>query len=191
MESSKSVLKKIFLISTTIALIGGGCSSAPAPTVEVTLAPGFAWYENKEAGFSIQYPTAWEKKENENKNAPVQFLSPAENATDLFRENINIIVGEKPPQNLSFDDILGSLESNIKNFKLEAKTTETIAMGEAKTVVYITNLTNGDKTYDLKIRQTYVRGKNNFYVITYTSEAANYAKFTADADTMIRSFKSN
>lgn len=191
MEFIKRAIRKIFLLGATVALIGGGCSSAPAPTVEVTLAPGFAWYENKEAGFSIQHPTAWEKKENENKNAPVQFLAPAENANDLFRENINVIVGEKTAQNLSFDDILGSLESNIKNFKLETKTTETIAMGEAKTVVYTTNLTNGDKTYDLKIRQTYVRGKNNFYVITYTTETTSYDKFSGTADTMIKSFKAN
>src|SRR5918996_2433425 len=60
---------------------------------------GYLIYKNSRYGFEIQYPSNWEKIdfgqaiEEDDRHIVVTFLSPPEDALDLFREYLVIQVG--------------------------------------------------------------------------------------------------
>lgn len=93
---------------------------------------GFKVYENKNAGFSIQYPEDWKFREDFGKDADlgsIVFLqSPSEGKHDLFFENVHIFKEVLPDSVKNVNDYLAyskeSLPSQLSEMEIleEGKT---------------------------------------------------------------------
>src|SRR4051812_36855776 len=57
----------------------------------------FARYQDSEYSFLIKYPRAWKLVVHPQPGAAAVFLSPKENALDVFQENVNVTIQDVPP----------------------------------------------------------------------------------------------
>src|SRR5919106_6963927 len=100
-----ALLLFIILLSNSILSVYYNCQQSAAQTINTPSeniarkTSEFVTYTNPMYGFRIQYPANWEKIdfgpaiEEDDRHIVVTFLSPPENALDLFREYLVIQVG--------------------------------------------------------------------------------------------------
>src|SRR5437870_5814607 len=98
----------------------------------------FLTYESPAYGFKIHYPSNWEKIEfaqgieEEHRNIVVNFLSPAERASNIFREYLIIEVGNLTSHDTSlaqYTDTQINLRQALPTFNLIESTPTTLLGG--------------------------------------------------------------
>ena len=184
----------IFIIATMMLTVFSGCTeeetttTTPAPTTSAptTLPPGFLTYENSTYGIKIMYPQEWEKLEGY-MDTVVLFRSSLEDASDIFQENLNVVVGDLPqPMTLNeFTDLNIEQIKTLFTIEVVDSSPTTLANTPADKVIY--NLKQGQ--YDLKLMQIYTIKDDIAYVITYTAEEDKYLDFLDTIQIMINTFE--
>lgn len=149
----------------------------------------FANYENSGYGITIQYPQTWNKQEISSvvTNEVVEFISPQEDDSDKFQENLTVTV-ENLSFPLSLDEYTNLSKQQInqqKNTKIISETGSTLAGRRAYSVVY-TVFDNGEK---LKRMETWTLKNFKVYSITYEAEADKYAQYLNTAEKTIKSLQ--
>lgn len=175
-------MKKVLLVFGLILLIlFSGCTQKEAPA-------GYSIYTNSTYGVEINYPSDWEKTEGF-MGTVVMFKSPLENDSDLFLENINIMVTELSPPILSIADykesIQSYLEQYITDYELIEMVDATLANTPAIKVVYTGRLGQSNL---MQLQMVTVKN-NKSYVISYTAEPDKYEKYLDKAEKVMASFK--
>jgi len=147
-------------------------------------------YMNLAQGIRLRYPADWEKRED---TAPagflVAFLSPQESPTDMFRENLNLII-EKPPVEVTLEQVVAFNMQNIPQHIPVTNMTVTeptkLAGIPAYQVSYCGPLQNGLAG---KWWQLYAVKNNKVYTVTYTAEAAKFDLFLPAMQEIIASLE--
>jgi serine/threonine-protein kinase len=180
----------IFIMAIMILTVLSGCTggeegtttTTPAPTVP----PNFVTYENSTYGIRIMHPQEWEIMENY-MGTVVLFKASLEDASDMFQENLNVVVGDLP-EPMKLDEFTDANIDQIKSiFAAEVvdSSSTTLANNPARKVIY--NLKQGQ--YDLKLMQIYMLKGNKAYVITYTAEEDKYSDLLGTIQAMINTFE--
>jgi eukaryotic-like serine/threonine-protein kinase len=160
----------------------------------------FTSYDNSMLGIRMQYPSGWQNAENDLGGIFItKFISPPEDESDVFGDNINIAVENLPSNttdvfqytNVSiglvsrsipgFDLILSSNSANVSGLPAVEKvfTAKQAALDKNLTAVAV----------DLKMMQLYTLKNDRGYVITYRAEISNYDKYLPTVQKMISSFQ--
>jgi hypothetical protein len=159
--------------------------------------PGFALvlciqgslvYVDKLNNFSMDYPGDWKKAGTPN---GVAFLSPKEDTTDIFQENVNLLIQDLADQPMTLEQFNAynkkQLNDNIgasANFSMQPAT----LAGQNAEIAYWNMTYQG---VPLKIEQYwFVKGKKA-YVFTYTAQPAKFSKYESIAIRLIKSFRFN
>ena len=71
-------------------------------------------YTNSEKRYTIKYPSEWSKSEQ---NGYVAFLSPADSASDTFRENVNVMVQDMSANPMTLDQYTALTKGQIEGLK--------------------------------------------------------------------------
>ncbi|CAN5295149.1 hypothetical protein BH18THE2_BH18THE2_40300 [soil metagenome] len=109
-----SFVRQFFLILFTAVLLNGllvpasGISLAQPDTdasVTNSTDSNFLTYEDTARGFKMQYPSDWKKSDYPPTIPIVGFMSPAQNATDRFFENIIVTTYPLSTQNVTLDQV--------------------------------------------------------------------------------------
>ncbi|MHA1300589.1 MAG: PsbP-related protein [Candidatus Helarchaeota archaeon] len=144
----------------------------------------FTHYKNKTFNIEIEYPSNWDVIKD-----GMVFLSPLEEPTDDFRENINISV-QKLPSKMSLEEFselnISELKKIITNFKIVEGPIETKLAGIKANQITFTAVQG---KYLLKFMSICTIKNDNVYVITFTSEEDKYEKYLETVKKMIDSFK--
>jgi hypothetical protein len=160
----------------------------------------FTDYGNSTLGVNIKYPSEWQRAVQAGGGISIiQFFSPLQNKSDIFRENVNIAI-ENLPNNktnvtqysrASLSVIAKSLpgfnltKSNIsENFHGTPAVEKTFT---AKQAVLDRNLKA--VALDLKMTQIYTLKNNKAYVITFAAESSNYDRFLPTVAKILDSFQ--
>ena len=149
----------------------------------------FSPYYDKTYGFDIQYPVGWQVIRSPNPKVAVVFLSPKENALDVFRENVNITIEDVPAQiaNLkSFSDkIILQMTKVFKNVKVRESRPFMFGQRNGYRVVF-----TADKPDAITILNVWtIKSASKAYILTYMAISRNYQQYLGLVDVMIRSFK--
>lgn len=143
--------------------------------------------DNLKYGFSIKYPSTWEKKEKL-KDIIVVFLAPLENESDKFRENLSLMISNLFTQTIDLYDYVNfsidQLREAILDFRLFEKTQTKIAKIPAYKIVY----SGKRKQLNIKIMQYYAIKKNKVYLITYTAKKDKFELYFKIIKKIIKSF---
>ncbi len=141
------------------------------------------------AGFTIKYPSDWTVapyKEGTN----VIFYSPLENALDVFKENVNIVVQDMSAQKMIPDlnkyttIAINQMQVVFKqNFKLLESKPITISGVPGHEIVFIGH----GPEMDLKIKCAWTIKRKASYQFTYGAVASQYDKYIDKVDAMLRS----
>ncbi len=138
--------------------------------------------------FSIKYPSEWKKVEKKMETI-LAFLSPLEDKSDKFIENLSIIIRDIYVEPINLEECiqfeLNQLKQAILNFRLIKKTKTKLANIRAYKIIF----TGKRQDINVKIMQYYAIKNKMIYLITYTSEYDKYYKFLKLIKKMIGSFK--
>jgi serine/threonine-protein kinase len=126
-------------------------------------------------------------KKEQNKNTVI-FLSPLENQSDPFRENllINVFpsIGVELDQQVSID--VNRLRQNFTNFQvIDSSANDSVAHNTAYRIVYTYN----KDRLDFKVLQFWTMVGDRTYTIKYTAEAAKYSQYLPTIQKMIHSLE--
>lgn len=173
--------KRVFsvvLIFLTVFL--SGCEKA---TVE-----GFSLYRSTPLGFSMEYPSFWEKTADV-KEGIAAFVTPQEGFGDEYRENVS--VQRFTPETPSLEDYskkyLENLEGTLKNYKLVSEEDTELAGEPAYKIVYESQ--DDDETASMRFLQIFALHGGNIYVLSYMADFNGYAYFLSFAEKMIATFR--
>jgi len=121
--------------------------------------------------------------------AVVVFFAPTEGPSDIFQDNVNIIVQDLSAQPMTLDEYtelsLGQIEQFITDPSILDSSAVTLADIPGHRVVY----TGKQGQYDLKWMQVWTVQNNKAYVISYTAETSKYSTFLETVQEMIDSFE--
>ena len=154
---------------------------------------GYLTYKNSMYGFEIQYPSNWEKIdfgkaiEEDDRHIVVTFLSPPEDALDIFREYLVIQVG-----NLMFnrsleqyvDTQINSLKDSLPDFRIVESNATTVAGNRAHTIVYTFKV--GEDEY--KVTEFWTIKGDKLYYLKYSTESEKSDNQGSTIRQMIDSF---
>ena len=180
--------KKKILIGIAVA---GGAFLLGAVLWYFIFTSQFISYHDTTYGFDIKYPAKWQMMRTPQAGAAVVFLSPKETALDVFRENVNITVGDVPAEiatlkNFS-DKIILQMTRVFKNVKvMEYKP---ILFGGRKGTRFVFTAQKPDAV-TIFIALT-IKGAAKSYILTYMAATKNYQKYLPLVEFMVQSFKLN
>ena len=151
-------------------------------------------YKNSMYGFEIQYPSNWEKIdfgqaiEEDDRHIVVTFLSPPEDALDIFREYLVIQVG-KLMFNRSLeqyvDTQINSLRDSLSDFGIVESNATTVAGNRAHTIVYTFKV--GEDEY--KMTEFWTIKGDKIYYLKYSTESEKSDNHGSTIRKMIDSFR--
>ena len=156
---------------------------------------GYLSYKNSMYGFEIQYPSNWEKIdfgeaiEEDDRQIVVTFLSPPEDALDVFREYLVIQVGipmfdRSLEQNV--DAQINSLRDSLPEFEIVESNATTVAGGNrVHTIVYTFNV--GEDEY--KATEFWIIKGDKLYYLKYSTESEKSDNHGSTIRKMIDSFR--
>ena len=181
--------KSLSIVFTIIALIGFALIGVTA--WYFLQANQFSTYKDDEFGFSLKYPTSWTATPHIN-GTNVAFYSPLENALDVFKENVNIVVQDMSAQRTIPDlNQYTSIAINQmkvvfkKNFVLIESKPVFLSGMPAHQIIFI----GKGPEMDLKFKIIWTLKAKRAYQFTYGAVASQYDKYIGKVDAMIRTFR--
>jgi hypothetical protein len=158
-------------------------SSSPSPSTS----PGFLTYANGAAGFTIEYPSTWEKSEDVQGTTIVLFRSPSEGESDPVRETVAVDTEALPPGftlQQFIDNGLSQVQEVHEGFILISSESATLAGFPAHRIVY----TGQQDDTELKWLQEFTVVNGTVYVLTFVASPDSYDTFEPTALDMFASF---
>ncbi len=119
--------------------------------------------------YEIKYPGDWTFNDEGQMGTLFILLSPQSNATDLFQENINLIIQDLTGHNLDLDQYVEISEQQVKTIlSADIESSERLEgdHGEYHRLVYA----GKQGVYDLKFIQYFWVIRNEAFVLTFTAE---------------------
>ena len=160
----------------------------------------FVTYENSNYRFKIQYPSNWEKVEfspgikESGRSIIVNFISPQETFSDLFREYLIIEVQDHPSNARSLDQYVSqqidTYKKSLPRFAViesNASTpTHTNVDHPSHKIVYSYSDSIVGKAEVMEIDM--IEG-NRLYSLSYHADATKYSSYLPVIEKMIKSFE--
>ena len=148
--------------------------------------PGWLTYTDSQNKFTMTYPREWTQEKVGNMAA---FLSPQENFTDSFRENVNLMLQDLSQQPMDLKQYTELTKNQITQMfgdsAILSSGSKTIGGQPAVEMTY--NMFN--QGHHLKIKQYWFIIGTTAYLFTYTAQPEKFSKFEETALTVINSFK--
>ncbi len=156
---------------------------------------GYLTYKSSKYGFEIQYPSNWEKIdfgqaiEEDDRHIVVTFLSPPEDALDIFREYLVIQVGMLMVHRSLEENVdaqINSLRDSLPDFRIVESNATTVAGGNrAHTLAYTFKV--GEDEY--KVTEFWIIKADKLYYLKYSTESEKSDNHASTIRKMIDSFR--
>jgi eukaryotic-like serine/threonine-protein kinase len=154
----------------------------------------FLTYVNPQDEFKIQYPSNWEKIQfsrgiiEENRSILVNFISPLENASDVFREYFIIEKGNLTSHSSvkQYVDMHINIKKTLPNFKLIESSPILVADKPAYRIVFTYSNPEVGTTKTMEIL---VASADKIYLLSFNADIEKYSDYVLAIDRMIKSFQ--
>ena len=205
--SAKQKLKEIKQLNKQVLLLNWlNCLSTLLGITGITtvlvvfttllLRPRLSTYKNPEQGIKIDYPKNWATQEIEDVvvGDVAVFLSPKEDDSDTFQENVLISVVDLPSNSSSekralekyTDESVEQIKNNLSDDSSVDLKETTLANLRAIEVTFKAKDIEGN---DLKRRQLWTLKNDRAYIITYNTKLDKYSELKKPAREIINSFE--
>lgn len=144
-------------------------------------------YASQENGFSIDFPTTWEKKQGL-MGIDVMAFAPFDSPEDILRENTNILVSTLETSMTSKEFVrqnLDGLEQILTDFVLEDQQEITLDGVKGTMILY----RHKYNEIPLQVAQYLILVDNQAYIITFSSTPQDFPSYKPTFDAIIKSFK--
>ncbi|MGP8213926.1 MAG: hypothetical protein ACLQQ4_00040 [Bacteroidia bacterium] len=146
------------------------------------------WKILDQSNYSISYPPTWELNQSGEIGTSFILFAPLESPQANFRSNINLVIQDLTGKDINLDKYteisVGQVKTMITNSNLiESKRVKTGA-GEYQHVIY----TGDQGVFHLKYEQYYWVVNEKAYILTLTTELANYDGLKETGEKVLGSF---
>ena len=132
------------------------------------------WNSLEKTGFSIQYPNNWTIDESGHMGTKLIIFSPLSDVKDTFKENVNFIIQDLIGHKISLKEYTEISKRQIKGMITDSEilscTTEKLHNLNFQKLIY----TGRQGIYLLQFTQYYWVENNKAYVLTFTTEKAQF-----------------
>jgi hypothetical protein len=165
-----------------LAVTSRGLNITGNLTAGSSVASDLIRYDNPNLGFSLEYPSEWQKEES------LSFTSPQVGAGNRAPEVINVVTEVLPSSNFSLDSYtdaaMGQVES-FENFQLLNSTSTTLGGLPAHMIVY----TFTDDQTPLQNLQAWTVKDGMAYVLTYGGVPEEFESSLPALQSVLDSFR--
>ncbi len=180
-EDKRKLLKKLLWVAVGILFL--------VVFNYMSFAGGFDKYVDPLYGFSVSYPSDWQKVEHFQPGAAAVFISPKSKKTDKYRENFNITVQDIPPDVATVEAYTerATMQMMAVFPDITVESSEPITFGgrKGRRVLF-----SAEKTVKLKIVAAWtIKGAAKAYVLTFMTTFDEYKKYLPMVNYMIKSFR--
>lgn len=139
--------------------------------------------------FKVQYPNKWTIDTSRMMGSEFFIFSPKENATDKFRENVNLIIQDISGQNIDLDKYAQISKEQINTMGDGARIHESKKIKKGKSEFYKMIYDMKQGAFKLKIEQYYFVTNTRAYVLTLATESTKFANFKTVGEGVLNSFQ--
>jgi hypothetical protein len=160
----------------------GGTNMSGNQTMGSSTASGLVPYNNPNLGFSLEYPSDWQKDES------LSFTTPQGGTSDRSPEVINVVTEVLPSSNFSLDSYTDAAMSQVEsfeNFQLLNSSSTTLGGLPAHMIVY----TFTDDLTPLQNLQAWTVKDGVAYIITYGGVPEEFDSSLPDLQDVMNSFR--
>ncbi|MCK9481091.1 MAG: hypothetical protein M0R38_04940 [Bacteroidia bacterium] len=181
-------MKQIATIYLSIATLFMACGRPAPHTGEATEVAKKEWKTHENSIYSIQYPKDWTLDETGKMGAVFVLFSPELSDPTQFRVNINLITEDLSQRNIGIDEYMQLSEDALKEYIADVKIIENKRISRDKGVYHKLVFSAVNQGAKLKWEQHFHLKNQTAYVLTLTSDEANFDKFKDVGETVLQSF---
>ena len=145
-------------------------------------------YINQDFGIQLSYPESYELKEDL-MGTVVVFFTEQKNSSDLFQENLNVMVQDLSAQPMTLAEYTDLSREQIKLIVTDSKILSSKKITLAGNPAYEFVYTGKQGQIDLKWKQKYTIIGDTAYLLTYTSEIDEFDNYLDAFNQIFASFK--
>lgn len=183
----KKQLPVVGIIVIVLVLFVSGCQESSEN--ENDDEPSFSTYENTEKGFSIEYPTTWNKYENPPEVPDVDVLFTSQSNEAIKTGSLMITVLDNI--SLTMDEFkeahIENLSVLIPDFNIVSEKVTTLSDLPGYELLF----TFTNDMYTWRQLEVWTISENTLYLLVHQADQAYYENFANDIEHMIGSFQIN
>lgn len=184
-HKTSKLLPLIGLIGILIILIS--CVNKNQSVEQVEIPKDWKTLEN--ANYSIQYPDSFELNTSGEMGLSFILLSKQTSPSDLFRENINLIIQDLTNQNINLDKFVKISEGQITTMFKNATIIENKRIIKEDSEFHVMSFSGIQGQFNLNFVQYYWIVDQKAYVLTFTCEQTQYDHYKEIGDKIMNSFE--
>lgn len=140
-------------------------------------------------GFTITYPRHW-KNDTSGKMGTACFIyAPADDSTDKFRENVNILIQDLKGMNIELEQYKEITEKQLSVYYPDSKIEESEIRGEGVERSYTIRYSFSNQGLDLNILTICFINNEKAFLATLTVERKRYEKYKKIGEDCLSSFR--
>jgi len=149
------------------------------------------WSLLNEKDYSIQYPDNWNLNTSGMMESSFVLFSKTSSSTDLFRENVNLLIQNLAGQQIDLDEYVEISESQVKAMVTNGNLIESVRLIKDGMEYHKMIYTGDQGQYNLKFEQFLWITNDQAYVLTLTCEKTEFDNYQEIGEAILNSFKIN
>jgi len=137
----------------------------------------------------IEYPKSWTLDTSGLVGSELFVLSPLENDSDKFRENVSVIIQNLAGQNIDLDKYKEISEKQLTDLGADIKVLESSTVKAAKGDFYSIRYAMNRNNFKLIVTSNCYIKNEKAYLITFTSESSTYERYKNVGQRILDSFQ--
>ncbi|MEP6749663.1 MAG: hypothetical protein ABJB86_18135 [Bacteroidota bacterium] len=146
------------------------------------------WIRLSKKEYTIQLPSSWTIDSSKQMGTDLILFSMLENATDNFRENVNVLIQHVQGMNMDLDKYTAISTGQIKKMAVDSKIELSVRIKIATATYQKMIYTATQGVNKLKFEQYYFIANNKAYVLTLTTDVLKFELFKPVGEQILDSF---
>jgi len=147
------------------------------------------WKNIETDQYKISYPGDWSKTKNGYMNTELFIFSQADSDSDNFRENVNLIIQNLHGLNMTMDKFVEISEQQVKTMFTDAKIIVSERLKNNNIPYHRLVYQARQGKFQLKFVQYFFIFKQKAFILTFTSEKAQFDNYYPVAKKILNSFR--
>ena len=146
------------------------------------------WRTFTQANYGIQYPPNWDLNQNPGLGTSFVLFSRFENASDVFRENISLVIQNLSGRNVDLDKFATASEEQVKTMVMNGVLLESKRVEDGQYPHHRILYTSDQNPYHLTTEQYYWVFNDQAYVLTLSCEQDKFSMYQQVGEQILNSF---
>jgi hypothetical protein len=138
--------------------------------------------------YQIQYPSTWKIDTSRTMGTEFMIFAPKENDTDVFSENVNFIIQNLQGTQIDLEKYKQISEKQYSEFFSDVQIFESAIIKDHSNEFYRSSFAMTQGKFRIRITAVCFIKNEKAYLLTFTSEFANYERFKSVGEEMLNSF---